>query len=57
MKKYPNCVYNENGCSTPRGCDRCGFDRQEARRRKRMPLVLDGETGLLRKRVDMRKEN
>lgn len=45
----------EAGCSKPKNCSRCGFNRKEAARRKRLPL-MPGEDGLLRKVIPRKKE-
>ena len=34
---------------TEYGCRKCGFERNEARRRKQIPLEKDEKTGLARK--------
>ena len=50
MKESPkppeNCL--KNGCFWPSNCSRCGFDKAENERRKKLPLVL-GRDGLRRK--------
>jgi len=43
----PNCLYHPHGCGNP-NCARCGFDRAEAERRRKLPLVR-GRDGLRRK--------
>ena len=46
-KKPPaNCL--KGGCYWPSGCSSCGFDKNEAERRKQLPLVLCKD-GLRRK--------
>mgnify|MGYP003571340254 CR=1 FL=1 len=51
MNVRENCLYEtgESGC--PIGClqcDGCPWDRVEAERRKKLPLIRDDKTGLLR---------
>ena len=37
--KFKNCLMDtKNGCGKP-NCKNCGFDREEAERRKPLPLV------------------
>lgn len=43
----PNCLYHPHGCGFPQ-CSGCGFDRAEAERRRKLPLVR-GRDGLRRK--------
>ena len=43
-----NCTI---GACDQHDCYRCGFDRDEVERRKKLPLVKDERTGLLRKIV------
>lgn len=51
-KPPENCL--KNGCYWPSNCSRCGFNKAEAERRKKLPLVLwsDG----LRRKIIPRKE-
>lgn len=56
MKKvYPNCLYSEVGCRGPIECLHCGFDRQEAERRKTIPLTR-AKDGTRRKRIRSRRK-
>lgn len=45
-----NCQMGGCGATT-RKCERCGFDRTEAARRMKLPLVTDEKTGLERKLI------
>ena len=38
-KMYLNCLYSTFGCHGPCECQRCGFDKDEAARRKAIPLT------------------
>ena len=49
-KDYPNCLYTASGCPVPWNCKNCGFDRDEAERRKTVPLTPN-RYGLLRKNI------
>lgn len=52
-KPPKNCL--RGGCDSVGKCSRCGFDREEYERRKKLPLVL-GPDGLRRKIIP-RKEH
>lgn len=55
MRAY--CLSSEDGvvcCPAPYNCRKCGFNVDEAERRKSLPLVEDPVTGLLRKYVGKR---
>ena len=45
------CIYG--GCDVPRGCARCGFNREEDARRKELPLTLCKD-GLRRKIIPIK---
>ena len=49
-KDYPNCLYTASGCPVPWNCKNCGFDRDEAERRRAIPLTPNCY-GLLRKNI------
>lgn len=41
LGRYVDCLMCPGaGCAWPTGCSKCGFDRKEAERRKRLPLIL-----------------
>lgn len=52
--KYENC--NMAGCSAGEGpwCARCGFNKREDERRKKLPLV-EGTDGICRKLIKERE--
>ena len=47
----PNCLMGS--CTMGGDCERCGFDRKEDERRKKLPLTLC-EDGLMRKIIPKR---
>ena len=54
LERCENCSFKLNQPFCPlRGwpSDPCAFDLREIERRKRLPLVIDEETGLRRKHV------
>ena len=52
LQGKPNCTYHAAGCADYRNgitdCSRCGFDRDEAERRRKIPFTI-GADGLARK--------
>lgn len=54
MKNEPRYICVMGGCKAANAnqtvCRRCGFERQEEKRRKALPLIK-GEDGLMRKHV------
>lgn len=50
-----SCTMGTLGCTNPRRCDECGFERTESARRKALPLET-GPDGLRRKVIRRKKE-
>lgn len=49
MKPFKNCALRDGGCeSEHKNCSRCGWDWEEAERRKKLPLETD-EKGFRKK--------
>lgn len=49
MKPFKNCALGDGGCEdTFKNCSRCGWDWEEAERRKKLPLETD-EFGVRKK--------
>lgn len=49
MKHFKNCALGDAGCEDAfKNCSRCGWDWEEADRRKKLPLETD-EFGVKRK--------
>ena len=59
MKNEPRYICVMGGCKEAKtnqaGCRRCGFEIQEEKRRKALPLIR-GEDGLFRKHVGSQPE-
>ena len=54
-KRKRSACQLEAGCAQPKDCSKCGFNKREAARRRRLPLE-QGPNGLWRK-VIRRKQN
>ena len=52
-EKYPNCTYSTTGCRFPGNCEKCGFDKNEKKRRAQIPLTEGGD-GKRRKYLGLR---